>query len=294
MQRLLLVLLITTGAASLSGCGFFNRNNDESVIIENQTIPAEQAPQTVPTADGELPNLPEGEGSVVAASPNSSTVIARDLIQSTDPNERTIGVERTRTDPFAGLTIPLVPPQPIEVEGTNGSSGRAATRSQAASANAGGAGSAGSAAAGATTTAAAANSAATLERPSIAEVRRVESSRPEIAALPEIPQPTTARAVRVSGVIQVGGAPYAIIKAPDEVERYVRQGERVAGGRVLVKRIDTGSAEPRVILVENGIEVESFVTAADEAVAVEEAPAQPAADTVSTISTLPELPSPGI
>ncbi|MEM7066624.1 MAG: hypothetical protein AAF572_26100 [Cyanobacteria bacterium P01_B01_bin.77] len=288
MQRLLLVLLITTGAVSLSGCGFFNRNNDESVTIENPTIPAEQAPQTVQTADGQLPNLPEGEGSdtVVAASPNSPTVVARDLIQSTDPNERTIGVERTRSDPFAGLTIPLVPPQPIEVEGdAKGAGGRAATRSQAASANSGSSG-----ASGATTS----GSAATLERPSVAEVRRVESSRPEIAVLPEIPQPTTAKAVRVSGVIQIGGAPYAIIKAPDEIERYVRQGERVAGGRVLVKRIDTGSAEPRVILVENGIEVESFVTASDEAVATEEVPVQPAADTVSTISTLPALPSPEI
>lgn len=285
MQRLLLILLITTGAVSLSGCGFFNRGDSDEVAVEDLTIPAEQAPQTVQTADGQLPNLPEGEGSdgvVVAASPNSPTVVARDLIQSTDPNERTIGVERTRSDPFAGLTIPLVPPQPIEVEGANKAGGRAATRSQAASVN-----NSGSSAAAATP-----NSATPLERPSVAEVRRVESSRPEIAALPEIPQPTTAKAVRVSGVIQIGGAPYAIIKAPDEIERYVRQGERVAGGRVLVKRIDTGSAEPRVILVENGIEVESFVTAAD--VPAEEVPAAQPADTVSTISTLPELPSPGI
>lgn len=292
MQRLLLVLLMTTGAVSLSGCGFFNRDNGDEVVIEDATIPAEQASQTVQTADGQLPNLPEGEGSdsVVAVSANSPTVVARDLIQSTDPNERTIGVERTRPDPFAGLTIPLVPPQPIEVEGsnTNGSSGRA-TRSQTASGRSGGSSSTAAAA-----TAAVPNSTATtLERPSIAEVRRVESSRPEIAALPEIPQPTTAKAVRVSGVIQIGGAPYAIIKAPNEIERYVRQGERVAGGRVLVKRIDTGSAEPRVILVENGIEVESFVTSA-EPVAVEEAPSQPAGDTVSTISTLPALPTPGI
>ncbi|MBE9067086.1 hypothetical protein IQ260_10510 [Leptolyngbya cf. ectocarpi LEGE 11479] len=287
MQRLLLVLLITTGAVSLSGCGFFNRGDSDEAAVENLTIPAEQAPQTVQTADGQLPNLPEGEGSdgvVVAASPNSPTVVARDLIQSTDPNERTIGVERTRPDPFAGLTIPLVPPQPIEVEGanTNNRAGGRATSSQTASVNN----------SGSSATAAAPNSATPLERPSVAEVRSVESSRPEIAALPEIPQPTTAKAVRVSGVIQIGGAPYAIIKAPDEIERYVRQGERVAGGRVLVKRIDTGSAEPRVILVENGIEVESFVTAAD--VPVEEAPAAQPADTVSTISTLPELPSPGI
>ncbi|MEM9977075.1 MAG: hypothetical protein AAF808_05540, partial [Cyanobacteria bacterium P01_D01_bin.2] len=116
---------------------------------------------------------------------------------------------------------------------------------------------------------------------------------PEIAALPEIPQPTTARAVRVSGVVQIGGSPYAIVQAPNDVERYVRTGESLAGGRVLVKRIDTRSVEPRVILVENGIEVERLVTEAQTAAAPEEAPPPPA-ETVSTLNMLPELPSPGI
>lgn len=279
MQRLLLVLLITTGAVSLSGCGFFNRDNSNDEVVEDPVIPTEQTTQSAETADGKLPTLPEGEdsGTVVAISPNSPTVVARDLIQSTDANERTIGVERTRSDPFAGLTIPLVPPQPIEIEGAESSA-----QGQSDAANSG-------------SSDAASNSAGSpATRPGIAEARQVESSRPEIAALPEIPQPTTARAVRVSGVIQIGGAPYAIVEAPNEIERYVRQGERIAGGRVFVKRIDTGSAEPRVILVENGIEVERFVTASEEAVATDESSPEPSADTVSTISTLPELPRPGI
>ncbi len=269
MQRLLLVLLITTGAISLSGCGFFNRGND---VADDPTAPTEEAvTQPVETSEGDLPDIPEGEdsGSVVAVSENSPTVIARDLIQSTNSNERTIGVERTRNDPFAELTIPLIPPEPIEVPEANGN--------QSAATN---------------TTQAAANNTSTQERPVISE-RQVELGRPEIAALPEIPQPTTARAVRVSGVIQIGGSPYAIVKAPNEIERYVRQGERIAGGSVIVKRIDTGSIEPRVILVENGIEVERLVTAADEPIAEEEEPS-PAADTVSTIGVLPTLPRPGL
>lgn len=289
MHRLLLVLLVTAGAVSLSGCGFFNRNSaDDDVVIEDATIQTEPANQSVETADGNLPSLPEGEDAdtVVAVSPNSPTVVARDLIQSTDPNERTIGVERTRPDPFAGLTIPLVPPQPIEIERAGGT----ATRSQPA----GGTTAAGQSAARATNASAQGTTASgAQERPSIAEPRQVESSRPEIAALPEIPQPTTARAVRVSGVIQIGGSPYAIIKAPDEVERYVRQGERVAGGRVFVKRIDTRLAEPRVILVENGIEVERFVTAASDEGSTEEPTEAAPAETVS-VSTLPALPTPGI
>ncbi|MEM8612598.1 MAG: hypothetical protein AAGF93_11305 [Cyanobacteria bacterium P01_H01_bin.105] len=279
MQRLLLVLLMTTGAISLSGCGFFNRNSD---VTEDPTTPTESIVQPVETSDGELPEIPEGDDSdsVVAASPNSPTVVARDLIQSTDPNERTIGVERTRNDPFAELTIPLVPPQPIEPE-SNGAT------VQASPANAG------TAAPG--TVQAAANNAANTNgqgRPSL-EARQVESGLPEISALPEIPQPTTARAVRVSGVLQIGGSPYAIVKAPNEIERYVRQGERIAGGSVVVKRIDTRSAEPRVILVENGIEVERLVTANEDG-PTEEAPPSPTTNTVSTLGTLPVLPSPGI
>lgn len=297
MQRLLLVLLITTGAVSLGSCGLFGRG-DSDVATDDVVI--EAVPTTTPsteTSDGELPNLPEGEdGNVVAVSTNSPTVVARDLIQSTNANERAIGVERTRPDPFAGLTIPLVPPQPIEVEGANrggsaggvssqangGGSGNTGATSQAnggSNASQSGSGSQGNTAS---------NGGQPNEKPTLAEPRQIDSSIPEIAALPEIPQPTTAQAVRVTGVIQVGGDPYAIIKAPDEIERYVRQGERVARGRVLVKRIETRTAEPRVVLVENGIEVERFVTAADEPIA-EETP--PEAETVSTISTLPALPS---
>ena len=268
MHRLLLVLLITTGAISLSGCGFFNRNSDD--VVEDPATQTEPTTQPVETSAGELPDIPGGEdsGNVVAVSENSPTIVARDLIQSTDPNERAIGVERTRNDPFAELTIPLIPPEPIlpEDDGTTATAGTETGR----------------------TVAAGPGSNNPQLSPDLAEQRRVEAGRAEIAALPEIPQPTTARAVRVSGVIQIGGAPYAIVKAPNEIERYVRQGERIAGGSVVVKRIDTRSAEPRVILVENGIEVERFVTSTEEAPIEEE----PTAETVSTIGALPTLPSP--
>ena len=280
MQRLLLVLLMTTGAISLSGCGFFNRNNDTDVVIEPTTL-TEQPVQSVETADG-LPTLPgeAGDDGVVAISANTPTVIARDLIQSTDPNERAIGVERTRPDPFAGLTIPLVPPQPIEVP--DSPSAVAAAGNNIPSAQAAGT------APGQTVSA---QGTGPQERPSLVAPQQLESSRPEIAALPPIPQPDNARAVRVSGVIQIGGQPYAIVKAPDEAERYVRPGERIAGGSVVVKRIDTRSADPRVILVENGIEVERLVTPSTAESAEETAPSNPGT-TVSTIGILPELPSP--
>ena len=68
---------------------------------------------------------------------------------------------------------------------------------------------------------------------------------------PEVIAPT----VSVSGIIQLGGEPYAIVSAGNEPERYVRVGDRIANGSVRVKRIDTLAFEPQVILEENGIEV---------------------------------------
>jgi hypothetical protein len=74
--------------------------------------------------------------------------------------------------------------------------------------------------------------------------------------LPPAPQPETAKAVVVSGVILVGKVPQAIIKVPDEpTSRYVQPGQRLVNG-VLVKRIEmTQGGNPIVILEQYGIEV---------------------------------------
>ncbi|WP_448563240.1 hypothetical protein [Trichothermofontia sp.] len=78
-----------------------------------------------------------------------------------------------------------------------------------------------------------------------------------LPTVPPVPQPDLARAVEVTGVIQVGDVPRAIIQAPNEAtSRYVIAGQRVANGRVLVKRIDaTQFPSPVVVLEEKGIEV---------------------------------------
>jgi hypothetical protein len=65
-----------------------------------------------------------------------------------------------------------------------------------------------------------------------------------------------ARAVQVTGVVQVGDQVYAIVNAPNEpTSRYVQEGQRLAGGQVLVRRIEMNRAEPVVILEQNGVEV---------------------------------------
>ena len=77
-----------------------------------------------------------------------------------------------------------------------------------------------------------------------------------VPELPTLPEPTQARGVEVTGVVEVGGVPMAIVKVPNEPARYVREGQRIANGQVLVKRIEMNRGpEPVVILEQYGIEV---------------------------------------
>ncbi|BAY85712.1 hypothetical protein NIES267_52130 [Calothrix parasitica NIES-267] len=112
-------------------------------------------------------------------------------------------------------------------------------------------------------------------------------AQPDLTSLlPPPPEPKLAQAVLVSGVVQVGNRPQAIIKVPSEpTSRYVQAGQRLASG-LLVKRIEMNEgSEPVVILEQYGIEVARLVG---------EAPmgdSQPAtAATEETVSTLPSSP----
>ncbi|WP_242018133.1 hypothetical protein [Synechocystis sp. FACHB-383] len=65
--------------------------------------------------------------------------------------------------------------------------------------------------------------------------------------------PNDARAVVVSGVIEIGSRPYAIVQAPGEpVARNVTVGDRLSGGRVRVKAINPFGAPPNVVLEQYG------------------------------------------
>lgn len=77
-----------------------------------------------------------------------------------------------------------------------------------------------------------------------------------IPDLPKLPEPTQARGIEVTGVVEVGGVPVAIVQVPNEPARYVREGQRIANGQVLVKRIETNRGPtPVVILEQYGVEV---------------------------------------
>lgn len=70
-----------------------------------------------------------------------------------------------------------------------------------------------------------------------------------------------ADAIEVTGVVQVRGKWYAIVREPNaSSSRYVTTGERLANGQVLVKRIIAGiGADPIVVLVQNGIELRKAI-----------------------------------
>ncbi|MBM0741181.1 hypothetical protein JOY44_06035 [Phormidium sp. CLA17] len=72
------------------------------------------------------------------------------------------------------------------------------------------------------------------------------------------PSPTSvADAIAVNGVVQVGGKWTVIVKEPSAgSSRYVAVGEYLENGRVLVKKIvSAGSADPVVVLQQNGVEI---------------------------------------
>ena len=81
----------------------------------------------------------------------------------------------------------------------------------------------------------------------------------QIAAKPEkiAEKPLLAMAVEISGVIEVAGRTQVIVKLPTEsFSRYIEVGERVADGKVLIKRVEgQNSLSPTVVLEEVGIEV---------------------------------------
>lgn len=74
-----------------------------------------------------------------------------------------------------------------------------------------------------------------------------------LPSLPKAPEPAN---VKVSGVLVVGGAPRAIVQAPDEpTSRTVGIGDSLSGGRLIVKDINTSNrAEPTVVFRQGSIE----------------------------------------
>ena len=264
MRRLLLISLATV---PLTGCQFFNKAAEKAVVDSvNSTTVGEVLSSSSDT------EATDAEAFADPTVKSAGASVSADLIKSTDANARTLAVQRSRNDPFASLPIPP-PPEPAELP-SESTSGRIATGGGGASS----AGSAGSTGSSGTRAAGDGRGAATVVKkpaPTPPPVRVQSGSKPlvrpsPIAALPPVPQPVVAPSISVSGVVQLGNEPYAILRSGSEPERYVKVGDRIAGGSVRVKRIETLAFEPKVVLEENGIEVSKTITA-DAAQAAEAA-----------------------
>lgn len=197
---------------------------------------------------------------------NLSTARIPGLVQSTDPDERArqvqagINVKKSQNDPFASLAPLTTFKTPAGTSGT--------PRTSEANTPGGNVPSGSGTGQGTTSR----NRLPSPQFPqSIARRPPARSSTPSsvpfrpttptITALPPLPEPTLARGVEVSGVVVVGGVAEAIVKAPNEAtSRYVRAGQRLSNGQILVKRIEVnGGSDPVVILEQNGIEVSRAV-----------------------------------
>jgi hypothetical protein len=241
-----LVVLAGLGGCDASPTGQEPTTSDEfpdaSIAVpdrpEELAVPASPRSTTSPTPSelpAEFPPALSDEAIAVTRLPSNL-----DLIPSTNADQRVQAIQTERSDPFS--QVPTAPSVQIEITSEAPSpepspavsaSTNQPTGGQSTAANGGGNGSGG-----------------LIPLPPPAP----RSSAAPVAAAP--PQPSLAQAVQVLGVMQIGEVPYAIVNAPNEPSsRYVREGERLANGQVMVRRIDLSSAEPAVVFEEDGMEV---------------------------------------
>jgi hypothetical protein len=314
MGRYLTVTIASILGLAIAGCA----GEEEQTVapIPTETVENNQSNKPKPFED---PVVPGKTSTTVAQTPSN-------LIQPTNPTERVGIVTKGRTDPFDEITspvftttpqsrentvtnnrtraVPVLPPLPAS--STTTASRQRARRSAVISATAGGNSRRNSTTAGGNSRRNSNSSRTALKQQPKQTPPKANSNggsvtpanvvpkvmpgvipQPDLASvLPPPPEPKLAQAVLVSGVIQVGNQPQAIIKVPSEpTSRYVQAGQRLASG-LLVKRIEMNEgSEPIVILEQYGIEVARMVGEAPMG-AIEPT----TASTENPVSTLPSLP----
>ncbi len=258
MRRITLLTIVGLLALGVSACGGGQTQVQEPPVGEIEEGPAVSEDQL---AEGEQPVGEDG----VAVQPSfadplipgvedlPSGRVPPDLISSTPADQRVRTVNRNRQDPFA-----LVPGSPVVVSFPDPEPEPAPQFT-----NNGGIGAAPAGQLGAPSSQLPPGSLAPV--PNLVPGASGNGEGPAVAAAPPPPppppQPTLARGVEILGVVQVGSIAHAIVRAPNEpTSRYVRVGQRLSNGEVLVKRIEM-LEDPRVVLEQFGIEVELLVGA---------------------------------
>lgn len=259
MRKLFLVVLSGAFALSISGCQLFGGGGEDQADTGEVVVPVPEEPAEVEgdaAAEGETP----AEDSLTTP-PAASDLASAELIQSTDADARVQQISSgvgSREDPFANLPIPP-PPTPVSQIQPGAPGGGTSPGGGATTTGGGG----GTTSPGNRTPATPANppnvrpggGTAGTGQPSTGQ-RPSSPLDPGTIAVAPTPPTDLATAVVVTGVVEVGGVEYAIVDVPNEPSRYVREGQRIANGQVLVKRIEVREGgEPRVILEQNGVEI---------------------------------------
>ena len=171
------------------------------------------------------------EEAILPGLPTAAEIARAELLPSTDPNERIKEINSERADPYAIVTlpppIPATPPAPETPP-----DGQPTDTANQPNANQG------------------------LDNVTPGEGPGGDGLPTD--SLPELPEPTViASQVEISGIAAVNGDTYVIVKAPGEpTSRYVKIGDRISNGTVLVKRIENRlGTSPIVILEERGEEI---------------------------------------
>ncbi|BAU44262.1 hypothetical protein [Leptolyngbya sp. O-77] len=81
------------------------------------------------------------------------------------------------------------------------------------------------------------------------------AAAPPVLPVPTAPPVSVPQSIQITGALQMGGRYSIIVEVPGEGSRYASVGDRLAGGTVLIKRVEMNGQEPRVILEHNGQEI---------------------------------------
>ena len=261
MRRIPLMSIAIGLALATGGCNLFGGGDTTTTTTESPT----PGPVVASPTDGESPGQPTESSQTQPPPPPESPVVTLprdlDLIPSTNPDQRVQSIQGDRNDPFSIVsTTPSVSILPS-----------ATPRTAQAPTTPGGAGTGTAAPTGRTPGGQLPGGGGSGQTPSnrtpggLAPIPNlVPGSRGTSTAAapspPPPPQPTLARAVAVLGVVQIGDVPYAIVNAPNESSsRYVRVGQRLSNGQIVVKRIEMNRPEPVVVFEQFGIEVVTAV-----------------------------------
>ncbi|WP_439566477.1 hypothetical protein [Gloeocapsopsis crepidinum] len=253
MRELSTIAFVGTILLPIASCGNSGEDTNSTASLPQQAPAPAAEPFTKPTVAPQSPT-------VVVPSPV--------LIQPTNGNQRAQQVQTGREDPFAGLFLRTAP-RTSQVASQPSTPSSTPAPSPPAPSPAGNGGSAGSeqntTPNGGSQPGGGANSNGNNGNPPIAQEDSIPFPPPDEGSfpppLPSIPEPELARKVAVSGVVQIGEQLQAIVQVPNEgTSRYVRVGQRLSNGEILVKRIEMSPGiEPVVILEQYGVEVSKAI-----------------------------------